>query len=282
MRIKRLITGAVAGGLLAFGAGCASKSNLPVYDSGQVGSPIKLASGAKSGRCAMSSPRRPASPPAARETAGAQNRIGGRMTRVRFLAARSAIVGAIGPGVVGEAAGALVGSTADDKKGEEITVLVDGGQTITIVQERGDGPPLAQGEKVGLVTGGSSSVYVAQQHEDESGARRGMSVEGATETDRQTRQRLAAARSRHSIADPHEIARAYALVELDDVEVAHQDAAGAHRLADAILVIRAVDVDVALVSVDAAPAVHPRLEAAQPEDAAGDQVVVGSRQPGTP
>ena len=49
-----------------------------------------------------------------------------------------------------------------------------------------------------------------------------------------------------------------------DLEVAHQHAAGAERLADAVLVIGAVDVHVALVGVDVAPAVHAWLQPAKP------------------
>ena len=60
--------------------------------------------------------------------------------------------------VVGEAVGAVAGAKMDDKVGEEITISIEGGQIVTIVQERSD-PPLAPGERVRLVTGASSSVY---------------------------------------------------------------------------------------------------------------------------
>lgn len=89
----------------------------------------------------------------------------GRGARIGSAAGRSAIsggaagavVGVVGA-VVGEAAGTAVGATANNKMGEEITVLIEGGQTVTIVQERGT-VPLAAGEKVRLITGAASSVY---------------------------------------------------------------------------------------------------------------------------
>ncbi len=60
--------------------------------------------------------------------------------------------------VVGEAVGAVAGARADDKMGEEITVAMEGGQVVTIVQERSD-PPLAAGERVRIVTGLNSGIY---------------------------------------------------------------------------------------------------------------------------
>lgn len=72
--------------------------------------------------------------------------------------------------------------------------------------------------------------------------------------------------------DHHVVAGADFLVELDDVEVAQLDTAGAHGLADALFVVGAVEIDVATVGVDFAVAVYAGFEAAQPEDATGDEL----------
>src|SRR2546430_1148457 len=53
-----------------------------------------------------------------------------------------------------------------------------------------------------------------------------------------------------SVRNPNEIAGADFVVEFDDVEVAHEHAAGAEWLAELRFEIRAVDVDVTRVSVD--------------------------------
>ena len=154
MKIRQWLLGLAVGGILAVGAGCVSKSNLPVYDSGQVGSAIT----SQRGEIISVRDVLIKAPSQSAGNTGMGARIGSAAGRSGILGGPSAIVGAVGA-VVGEAAGAVVGAAADNKMGEEITVLVEGGQTITIVQERGDGPPLATGEKVRLVTGASSSVY---------------------------------------------------------------------------------------------------------------------------
>jgi outer membrane lipoprotein SlyB len=154
MRIKSWLLGFAAGGILAASAGCVSKSNLPVYDSGQVGSVIT----SQRGEIVSVRDVLIKAPSQSAGSTGMGARIGSAAGRSGILGGPSAIVGAVGA-VVGEAAGAVVGAAADNKMGEEITVLVEGGQTITIVQERGDGPPLAIGEKVRLVSGASSGVY---------------------------------------------------------------------------------------------------------------------------
>ena len=59
--------------------------------------------------------------------------------------------GAIG-GAVGSVIGATVGGKTDERMGEELTILVEGGNRIVIVQERSV-PPLAPGEKVEIITG---------------------------------------------------------------------------------------------------------------------------------
>ena len=149
-----MFSGAFAVGALFGTGGCmGGGSSLPVYDSSQVGSVIRSQSGEilsvrdvmiKAGSQQQGS-------------TGMGARIGGAAGRGAIYGGAGAAIGAAGA-VVGEAVGAVAGARADDKKGEEITVLVEGGGTVTIVQERGT-TPLAPGERVKIVTGASSSIY---------------------------------------------------------------------------------------------------------------------------
>ncbi|MES1167474.1 MAG: hypothetical protein ABUL68_05665, partial [Pseudomonadota bacterium] len=74
----------------------------------------------------------------------------------------AAVVGAItgSPLAIASAVGSLVGeaggSKLDNVRGEEITVQLKDGQVVTVVQERSD-PPMAPGERVLVVTTGSSA-----------------------------------------------------------------------------------------------------------------------------
>ena len=61
-------------------------------------------------------------------------------------------------------------------------------------------------------------------------------------------------------------------VEADDVKVGEVDAACTLWLAQAIFVVGAMDIDVTIVRIDVAAEVYARLQAAQPEDAAGDEI----------
>ena len=74
-----------------------------------------------------------------------------------------------------------------------------------------------------------------------------------------------------SILDPHRIAGADLLEELGDLDVVHLDAAVAGGRAEFVLVIRAVDVDVARVGVDIAAGIVASLKPPQPQDARRDQ-----------
>ena len=130
-----------------------SSSSVPVYDSSQVGTVIRSQSGEI---LAVRDVVIKASITQAGST-GMGARIGGAAGRSAIYGGPAAAIGAAGA-VVGEAVGAVAGARADDKRGEEITVLVEGGQTVTIVQERGS-PPLAPGERVKIITGASSSIY---------------------------------------------------------------------------------------------------------------------------
>jgi len=153
MKITPEILAVWAGVAIAAGAGCSSPSRLPVYDSSQVGSVIKTEGGeVVSVRDVMIK-----APSSAAGSTGMGSRIGAAAGRSAIYGGPSAAVGAAGA-VIGEAVGAVAGARADDRVGEEITVTVEGGQTVTIVQERSN-PPLAPGEKVRIVTGASSGPY---------------------------------------------------------------------------------------------------------------------------
>jgi hypothetical protein len=61
-------------------------------------------------------------------------------------------------------------------------------------------------------------------------------------------------------------------VEFDDFLVAHEHTAGAQGLADAGFVVGAVDVNVARIGIDIAARIDAGFQAAEPEDASGDEV----------
>src|SRR5688572_19938666 len=68
------------------------------------------------------------------------------------------------------------------------------------------------------------------------------------------------------------VAGAHRVVELDHLDIAQQYAAGAGGAAEAVFVIRAVDVDVALVGIDFSARIVAGLKAAQPKDAGSDEI----------
>ena len=154
MKITRGILAALAGGVVAAGGCSSSSSRLPVYDSSQVGTVIKSQGGEiLSVRDVLI---KAASSQAG--STGMGSRIGAAAGRSAIYGGPSAAIGAAGA-VVGEAVGAIAGARAgDDRVGEEIVISVEGGQTITIVQERSN-PPLAPGERVRIVTGASTERY---------------------------------------------------------------------------------------------------------------------------
>lgn len=142
---------------LAIGAlgltGCTSTSRMPVYDSSQVGSIIKSQNGEIiSVRDVMIKAQSSAA-----GSTGMGSRIGAAAGRGAIYGGASAAASAASA-VVGEAVGAVAGARADDRVGEEITVSIEGGQAVTIVQERSN-PPLAPGERVRVVTGSSGGLY---------------------------------------------------------------------------------------------------------------------------
>lgn len=142
-----LISLAAAAGV-AF-TGCASSSSTPVYQSNQVGQIITDQRGEIIGvrDVVIEAPK------SARGSAGAGSRIGG-----------AAVVGAVlgspiyAAQVAGDVIGGVVGAGADNQRGEELSILLKDGRTVTVVQERGS-VPFAIGDRVKVMTGSSSSVY---------------------------------------------------------------------------------------------------------------------------
>jgi outer membrane lipoprotein SlyB len=133
--------------------GCTSNPRMPVYDSSQVGAVIKSQNGEIiSVRDVMIKAQSSAA-----GSTGMGSRIGAAAGRGAIYGGASAAANAASA-VVGEAVGAVAGARADDRVGEEITVSIEGGQAITIVQERSS-PPLAPGERVRVVTGSGGGLY---------------------------------------------------------------------------------------------------------------------------
>lgn len=153
MRIPHLISGALAVCSFGFFFGCAGQqANLPIYDNTQVGSVIK----SQTGEILAVRDVVIKAPSSSAGSTGMGSRIGAAAGRSAIFGGVSGAVGAAGA-VVGEAVGAVAGARADDVRGEEITIFVEG-QTVTIVQERST-PPLSPGERVRIVTGSSSGPF---------------------------------------------------------------------------------------------------------------------------
>jgi outer membrane lipoprotein SlyB len=152
MKLTHGIFAALASGALALG-GCTNTSRLPVYESSQVGSVIKTQGGEiVSVRDVVIK-----APSSSAGSTGMGSRIGAAAGRSAIYGGAAAAASAA-TSVVGEAIGAVAGARADDKLGEEITVAIEGGQVVTIVQEQSK-PPLAPGERVRIVTGVNTGIY---------------------------------------------------------------------------------------------------------------------------
>ena len=147
-RLEILLPAAFAAVLLS---GCGnSRSSMPVYDRTQVGQVVSEQRGE------VVTVRDVVIKGQTEQTGSA-----GRGARIGAAAVQGAIFGAPEraiAAVVGSMAGSAAGGKMDDKLGEEITVMLEGGRTVVIVQERETGvPPLAPGERVRLQTGAGST-----------------------------------------------------------------------------------------------------------------------------
>jgi len=74
---------------------------------------------------------------------------------------------------------------------------------------------------------------------------------------------------------PNQVSARDALKKLDHFCIQHFHATTAEGLADAVFMVGAMDVDVAVVAVARGPSVAPGFQSAEPEYAAGDQVTLG-------
>ena len=145
MKTPRVLCAALTAGVVVL-AGCSQRANLPVYNPSQTGVAMHVETGeVVSVRDVLIKPDGPSA-----TSTGSILGAG---------AGRSAVTGNPGPlgGAVGSVVGASVGSRLDEKAGEEITIAVEGGLTIVVVQERSS-PPLAPGERVKIVSGSSPSM----------------------------------------------------------------------------------------------------------------------------
>jgi outer membrane lipoprotein SlyB len=133
-----------------FLGGCSSPAaRTPVYDSSQVGHVITEQKGEIIGVQDVVIKARSST----RGSAGAGSRIGG-----------AAVVGAIlgspiyAAQVAGDVIGSVAGSSMDNERGEELTILMKDGRSIVVVQPRG-AVPFAIGDRVRIMTGSSNSMY---------------------------------------------------------------------------------------------------------------------------
>ena len=149
MKLNSICLPVSLAGLVAALAGCSSTSSrTPVYTQAEIGQAISQQSGEiLSVRDVIIAPNSTV----ARGAQGAGSRIGGAAVVGAITGSPLAIASAVGS-VVGEAGG----SKLDNARGEEITVQLRDGQVVTVVQERSD-PPMAPGERVIVVTTGSSA-----------------------------------------------------------------------------------------------------------------------------
>jgi outer membrane lipoprotein SlyB len=140
-------------GILVLAAGCASSgpSNMPVYDRSQVG---QVVSGQRGEVVSVRD--------VLIKGQAEQQGSAGRGARLGSAAVTGAIFGAperAVASVLGGMAGSAAGAKLDDRMGEEIMVTLEGGKTVTIVQERVAGvPPIAPGERVIVQSGSGSSM----------------------------------------------------------------------------------------------------------------------------
>ncbi len=151
MKRHTLLAGLPA--ILGLLAGCGSPSSNPpptVYSAGQVGQVVSGESGqvmAVEEVLIQASSTQAGSP-------GTGAQIGSAVGAGAMTGNPLAIVGAIG-GIMGAKAGAGM----DNQVGDKITILLDNGKTVTVVQARDKKQPIMPGERVVLEQGSSTSIY---------------------------------------------------------------------------------------------------------------------------
>lgn len=140
------LVGLVAAVLIG-SAGCASKSEKPVYSTSQTGVILREQRGEILAVRDVTIKDQPINP------AGPGRRVGAAVGTVAGSGGSIERAGA----VLGAQIGGDLGAALDTKDGEEITIRLENDSVIIVVQERGD-TPLAPGERVRVITGSGASV----------------------------------------------------------------------------------------------------------------------------
>lgn len=138
---------------MAWLAGCAApaaSSTRPVYTAGQAGQVISQ----ETGLVVAVEEVLIQAPGSAAGSAGTGSQIGSAVGRGVLTGSPAAVTGALG-GILGGRAGAGL----DNQVGDKVTVMLDSGKTVVIVQARNQTAPLMPGERVVLENGNSSSPY---------------------------------------------------------------------------------------------------------------------------
>ncbi|MSU70059.1 MAG: hypothetical protein EXS39_04645 [Opitutaceae bacterium] len=149
--VPKTVSLAIAACLAGALAGCsgAPYSRMPVYDTTQTGQVISEQKGEITAvrDVAIRAPSSHAGAPGTGSQIGSAA-VAGVITGSPIAAASA----------IGSVVGGMAGARVDDRPGEEITITVEGGKSIVVVQERTD-PPLAVGERVKILSGSNSSIY---------------------------------------------------------------------------------------------------------------------------
>jgi len=136
-------------GAAALSAGCSSpSSSLPVYDSAQTGQVISSQKGEIIAvrDVVIKAPSRHSG------SVGPGSQIGAATAAAAVMGSPIAAASAVGSVI-----GGMAGARADDRMGEEITIAIEGGKSVIVVQERGE-PPFAVGERVAILQGANTAV----------------------------------------------------------------------------------------------------------------------------
>lgn len=149
-RVKEMLFALLPAALLAGCAEAPSQASRPVYSSSQTGQVITQ----ERGMVVAVEEVLIKAPSSSAGSTGAGAQIGSAVVRGAMTGSSNAIAGAVG-GILGSKAGANL----DNQVGDKITVQLDNGKTVVIVQARGSDAPIMPGERVAIETGSSQSVY---------------------------------------------------------------------------------------------------------------------------
>ncbi len=136
-----------------FMAGCESSSSAtsrPVYSASQAG---QIISG-ESGQVMAVEEVLIQAPSTSAGSTGTGAQVGSAVGRGVMTGNPMVIAGSIG-GIMGARAGAGL----DNQVGDKITILLDNGKTVTVIQARDKEKPMMPGERVVVESGSSQSLY---------------------------------------------------------------------------------------------------------------------------